>query len=47
MSMPNGSTFTVEIKTEMGADETGNIVVEVFNTKQHKPSGINATKATH
>jgi len=43
----DGKKFTVEIKTEMGADETGNIVIEVFNTKQRKPSGINGTKATH
>ena len=39
--------FTVEIKIEQGADQSGNIVVEVYNTKQRKPSGINATKATH
>jgi len=39
--------FTVEIKTEMGADITKNIVVEVFNTRTRKPSGINGTKASH
>jgi len=43
----DGKEFTVEIKTEMGADVTKNIVVEVYNTKQRKPSGINSTKSSH
>jgi len=37
----------VEIKTDLGAETTQNIVVEVFNTKQRKPSGINSTKSSH
>lgn len=37
--------FSIEIKYDIYAAKSGNIAVEYFNTKQNKPSGINASKA--
>ena len=44
---PKHGAFTVEFKTEKGADDSGNIVVEIANTRTLKPTGIFGTKATH
>lgn len=37
--------FSLEVKYDIYAAKSGNIAVEYFNTKQNKPSGINASKA--
>lgn len=37
--------FTVEVKYDEMQSETGNIAIEVYNTKSDKPSGLTATKA--
>ena len=37
--------FSIEIKYDLYAKKSGNIAIEYFNTKQNKPSGINASKA--
>jgi len=39
----NNKTF--EIKTDLGANVTNNIVIEILNTKLNKNSGINSTSA--
>lgn len=37
--------FTCEIKFDVKSQETGNLAVEVHNTKIDKPSGLEATKS--
>ncbi len=37
--------FTVEVKYDEMQSETGNIAIEIYNTKLGKPSGLSATKA--
>ncbi len=37
--------FTCEIKFDVKAQETGNLAIEVHNTKANKPSGLEATKS--
>ncbi len=37
--------FTCEVKYDLRAEQTGNIAMEVHNSKADKPSGINVTKA--
>lgn len=38
--------FTIEVKYDYKAAETGNLAIEYSNPKSNKPSGINVTKAT-
>lgn len=37
--------FTCEVKYDLMAEKTGNLAIEVHNTKSDKPSGINSTKS--
>ena len=37
--------FTVEVKYDEMQAATGNIAIEVYNSKSNKPSGLSATKA--
>lgn len=41
----NGVSFTVEVKFDKMASETGNVAVEFYNTKKCEPSGITKTTA--
>lgn len=41
----DGDGFTTEVKNDVRAKETGNIAIEVHNSRQDKPSGLTATKA--
>lgn len=38
--------FTCEVKFDILSETTGNVCLEVENTKQNKPSGLYATKST-
>ena len=38
--------FTVEVKYDEMQGKTGNIAIEIYNSKSGKPSGLTATKAT-
>lgn len=42
---PKYGELTLETKTDFGPHKTGNIVVEIMNTRTMKPSGIDGTKA--
>jgi len=37
--------FTVEVKYDEMQSKTGNIAIEIYNSKSGKPSGLTATKA--
>lgn len=37
--------FTCEVKFDVMSEKTGNVAIEVFNSKSNKPSGIFSTKA--
>jgi hypothetical protein len=37
--------FTTEVKYDVMASKTGNVAIEIRNTKQNKPSGIAGTRA--
>lgn len=43
----NPIVITVEIKNDLFSAKSGNIAIEFWNSKQNKPSGINATTATY
>lgn len=43
----HGRRFTVEVKWDKRAGETGNLYFEVENTRQRAPSGVAATKADY
>jgi len=38
--------FTVEVKYDEMQAKTGNIAIEIYNSRSGKPSGLTATKAT-
>ncbi len=44
---PGRRAFSVEVKWDKRADETGNLYFEVENTRQGRPSGIMATTADY
>lgn len=37
--------FTVEVKSDYMAEQTGNLAIEYYNSKKGNPSGLHATKA--
>jgi len=41
----NDICFTIEVKNDKYASKSGNIAIEVRNSKQNKESGLNVTKA--
>jgi hypothetical protein len=41
----NKKRFTCEVKFDRMAQSTGNIAIEMHNTRHDKPSGLSATKA--
>lgn len=41
----DGVNFTCEVKFDVMSEKTGNVAIEVFNSKSNKPSGIFGTKA--
>lgn len=41
----NDTDFTCEVKYDLMSLKTGNIAIEIWNTKSNMPSGITATKA--
>ncbi len=44
---PEGDAFTVEVKWDKRAGETGNLYFEIRNTRQRRPSGIAASRADY
>lgn len=41
----DGVKFTCEVKFDVMSEKTGNVAIEIFNSKSNKPSGIFVTKA--
>lgn len=41
----NGRVYTIEVKYDVMAAQTGNLAIEYFNCRSNKPSGIMATKS--